>query len=148
MRVDAFGYDLEQAVVSEIYAKHPWKSHGIREGERPTSDYSAEEITYARALDWLRVDEHGFGYISSEGVAAIDVARKRAPFASNAKPVSRCEITSNPCGTDTWFVGHPCQCAPCRALVVSATADDTQPMSAIELESKDLISEPDPWRPK
>lgn len=135
---------------------HPWKSHdGAHEGERPSSDYSAEEIVFARALDWLRVDDRGFGYISKEGVAALEVARKRAPFASNTTTVpvaemdvARCEVTGNLCGTDTWFVGHPCQCGPCRMFVASASADDTQPMSAVELESKDLISEPDPWRPK
>ena len=53
-----------------------------RPGERPTSDYSAEEICYARALDWLRVDEQGFGYVLPEGVTAIEVVRKRAPFTS------------------------------------------------------------------
>ena len=24
-----------------------------------------------------------------------------------------CDITENPCGTDTWKVGHPCRCAGC-----------------------------------
>lgn len=28
-----------------------------------------------------------------------------------------CDVTSNPCGTDTWAEGHPCQCAPCREYV-------------------------------
>lgn len=28
--------------------------------------------------------------------------------------VARCEVTSNPCGTDTWEVNSPCQCSPCR----------------------------------
>ncbi len=26
----------------------------------------------------------------------------------------RCEVTGNPCGTDTWEVNSPCQCSPCR----------------------------------
>ena len=27
----------------------------------------------------------------------------------------RCRITGNQCGTDTWMVGHPCQCDNCQA---------------------------------
>jgi len=27
---------------------------------------------------------------------------------------TRCHITGNPCGTDTWRVGYPCQCAACQ----------------------------------
>lgn len=26
----------------------------------------------------------------------------------------RCEITGNPCGTDTWEINHPCQCKNCQ----------------------------------
>ena len=26
----------------------------------------------------------------------------------------RCEVTENLCGTDTWEVGHPCQCECCQ----------------------------------
>ena len=120
----------------------------VRDGERPSSEYSAEEITYARALDWLRVDDRGFGYISREGVAALEKVRKSAPFAST---VVRCEVTGNPCGTDTWFVGHPCSCGPCREFVRTsglglAAADDTQPMQALELESKDVFLEEDSGR--
>ena len=25
-----------------------------------------------------------------------------------------CRATSNPCGTDTWVVGSPCQCVECQ----------------------------------
>jgi len=31
--------------------------------------------------------------------------------------VERCEITNNPCGTDTWVVGRPCRCNPCQRYV-------------------------------
>ena len=27
----------------------------------------------------------------------------------------RCEITGNPCGTDTWVKGTPCHCSQCAA---------------------------------
>jgi hypothetical protein len=27
---------------------------------------------------------------------------------------SRCKITGNPCGTDTWQIDHPCQCKNCQ----------------------------------
>jgi hypothetical protein len=27
--------------------------------------------------------------------------------------VLKCEITGNPCGTDTWEVNHPCTCKNC-----------------------------------
>lgn len=33
----------------------------------------------------------------------------------------RCEITGNPCGTDTWVVGRPCQCNPCQRYVARTT---------------------------
>lgn len=26
----------------------------------------------------------------------------------------RCEVTGNPCGTDTWRVGHECPCPQCQ----------------------------------
>lgn len=26
----------------------------------------------------------------------------------------RCEITGNPCGTDTWIEGHDCLCGACQ----------------------------------
>ena len=42
-----------------------------RNGERPSSEFTADEICYARALDWLRVEDSGLGYVSREGVAAI-----------------------------------------------------------------------------
>jgi len=32
-------------------------------------------------------------------------------------PVFRCEITGNPCGTDTWEINHPCQCKNCQAYI-------------------------------
>ena len=28
--------------------------------------------------------------------------------------ILRCEITSNPCGTDTWEINHPCECKNCQ----------------------------------
>lgn len=34
----------------------------------------------------------------------------------------RCEVTGNPVGTDTWEVGHPCQCRPCRVYVLTLEA--------------------------
>ena len=29
----------------------------------------------------------------------------------------RCLVTKNPCGTDTWLVGHPCDCASCQTYL-------------------------------
>lgn len=29
-------------------------------------------------------------------------------------PILRCEITGNPCGTDTWEINHPCKCKNCQ----------------------------------
>lgn len=31
----------------------------------------------------------------------------------------RCQITRNPCGTDTWAVGKPCRCGHCRLYCVA-----------------------------
>lgn len=33
----------------------------------------------------------------------------------------RCKITTNPCGTDTWAVGRPCQCDECQAYLKETT---------------------------
>ena len=30
------------------------------------------------------------------------------------EPVLRCEITGNPCGTDTWEINYSCQCKNCQ----------------------------------
>lgn len=32
---------------------------------------------------------------------------------------TRCLITRNECGTDTWMVGHPCRCSHCQAWLKS-----------------------------
>lgn len=29
----------------------------------------------------------------------------------------RCEVTRNPCGTDTWAKGHPCGCGNCQEWI-------------------------------
>jgi hypothetical protein len=29
----------------------------------------------------------------------------------------RCKVTGNPCGSDTWMVGHPCQCSECQKYI-------------------------------
>lgn len=38
-----------------------------------------------------------------------------------------CQVTGNPCGTDTWVVGHPCECGTCylwlRLRAVEADKD-------------------------
>jgi hypothetical protein len=31
--------------------------------------------------------------------------------------ILRCEITGNPCGTDTWGINHPCQCKNCQVYI-------------------------------
>jgi hypothetical protein len=33
----------------------------------------------------------------------------------------RCQITGNLCGTDTWKVGSPCSCGPCRTYIEALT---------------------------
>jgi len=35
---------------------------------------------------------------------------------------SRCEITGNLVGTDTWAVGYDCQCAPCQRMLREGAA--------------------------
>lgn len=40
---------------------------------------------------------------------------------TNGQAEERCEITNNPCGTDTWVIGHPCQCNPCQRYVARTT---------------------------
>jgi hypothetical protein len=54
------------------------------------------------------------------------------PFVAPLKgPVVRCEITLNPCGTDTWAVGRPCKCKACQAY----------------LKAKEILEGPDPSSP-
>ena len=38
-------------------------------------------------------------------------------YLSEVRGVIRCQITNNPCGTDTWMVGHPCTCEHCTAYL-------------------------------
>lgn len=49
-----------------------------------------------------------------EAVASADVGA-----ALRGEPAwgERCEVTGNPCGTDTWEVNHPCTCGPCSRYV-------------------------------
>ena len=37
-------------------------------------------------------------------------------------PLARCEITGNHVGTDTWMVGHECQCGPCQRMLREGAA--------------------------
>jgi hypothetical protein len=39
------------------------------------------------------------------------------PLIEAAKSQLRCLVTGNPCGTDTWAVGHPCECSRCRKFL-------------------------------
>lgn len=32
--------------------------------------------------------------------------------------VLRCEVTGNPCGTDTWMMGRPCVCKACSSMLI------------------------------
>jgi queuine/archaeosine tRNA-ribosyltransferase len=50
----------------------------------------------------------------------------------------RCEVTNNPCGTDTWAVGHPCQCSECQKYLADMT-DPTSPVAAV-LRAEALIA--------
>ncbi len=34
----------------------------------------------------------------------------------------RCQVTKNPCGTDTWMLGHSCQCDECQAYLAPCGA--------------------------
>jgi hypothetical protein len=43
------------------------------------------------------------------GVTLADFDRVMAALAH-----LRCEVTTNPVGTDTWSVGHSCPCATCQ----------------------------------
>ena len=47
----------------------------------------------------------------------------------------RCEITNNPCGTDTWTVGHPCQCLACQKYL----GDENERLRKLELFAKLLV---------
>lgn len=45
-----------------------------------------------------------------------------APCGGGALPSDvrlRCTVTKNPCGSDTWRLGHACQCTPCRQWVAA-----------------------------
>lgn len=48
----------------------------IRDGERPSSDFTPMEIAFARAEGWFRVEDDGLGYVSPVGVRVILKARK------------------------------------------------------------------------
>ncbi|HEY3499499.1 MAG TPA: hypothetical protein VGK73_32640 [Polyangiaceae bacterium] len=39
-------------------------------------------------------------------------------------PTLWCEITGNPCGTDTWAVGYACDCSPCSEYVRRLAAQE------------------------
>lgn len=47
----------------------------------------------------------------------IAMAKLKTAVIANQQLVSRCEITGNPVGTDTWAVGHNCQCAACQKML-------------------------------
>lgn len=52
-----------------------------------------------------------------------DLLNEREEAVAELMAVLRCEITRNLCGTDTWAVGKPCQCAACVAWVKYRAGD-------------------------
>ena len=67
--------------------------------------------------EWLKCDRCG-------AVGGVDPAPEHEGHSIqwhwNRRPhtgetaASRCKVTGNPVGTDTWRVGYECRCAPCR----------------------------------
>jgi hypothetical protein len=63
-----------------------------------------------------------------------------APTATPAA-VARCEVTGNPCGTDTWAKGTACSCAACQAwLAHSPTLTVAKPEEVVSLERHRLFT--------
>lgn len=48
-----------------------WRRGGAQPGERSTSEYTPEEIAIARAVDKLRVDDNGCGWIRGMDPASV-----------------------------------------------------------------------------
>ena len=47
-----------------------------------------------------------------------------------------CQVSGNPCGTDTHAKGFPCQCAPCRAI--DCIAELETKVAMLEKKNADL----------
>jgi len=65
----------------------------------------------------LSYDPAAVGEARTAGHLGDQVRELRRAVASTfpERAPSRCLRTGNPCGTDTWSVGHSCPCAPCTA---------------------------------
>jgi uncharacterized small protein (DUF1192 family) len=61
---------------------------------------------------------------SATGASRPIDARQSATELPREASSGRCEVTGNPCGTDTWALGHPCKCGPCQTYVASLKAQE------------------------
>lgn len=44
----------------------------------------------------------------------FDLICQKLQKRKEGKPILKCLITQNECGTDTWSSGHPCHCENCK----------------------------------
>lgn len=61
-------------------------------------------------MDWREFNkQHG---IERDAAGTVTTTPKTPDLAA----VVRCDYTKNPCGSDTYRVGNPCNCLPCRGF--------------------------------
>ena len=55
--------------------------------------------------------------------------------------ISRCEVTRNPCGTDTWCAGYVCKCANCTKYL-SELDDKLRAFNQTLFSAQEELGEP------
>ena len=81
---------------------------------------------HCREITSLIVERDALGADLEKVQTELDAALRSTP---SPAPVSRCKVTSNPVGTDTWAEGYECKCAPCQIMLLGT------PSPAVERET-------------
>ena len=83
--------------------KYDWSKRGFV--PLKVTDPMAQPVLWEYA-QWRRS-------VDAEFADDLEAALRAVGFVPESTEL-RCNVTGNPCGSDTWAVGRPCQCAPCQ----------------------------------
>ena len=56
---------------------------------------------------------------------------------------TRCEITNNPCGSDTWEIHTPCKCRKCQAWIMEHITELVAAYKHTVEDNEDLVAKLD-----
>jgi hypothetical protein len=99
--------DIEKILVQENKIADEWKNAQVK------SSFIKEGLNQLKQVFFkpkVTVDNLSM----KEGLEEFAELQKKWAEEEEKNPTPRCEKSGNPCGTDTWMVGHSCPCNACQ----------------------------------